>query len=98
VRLAFAAVVALLAAPFTAGAETRIFIIENQHDGYGVDRCLASGDTCGQPVASAYCQSRQFVTATSFRKLDRDEITGGAEPASCHGANCTDYIAIACTR
>ena len=53
-----------------AGAETRIFIVENQPDGYGVDQCLASGANCGKPVARAYCQSREYDRAVSFRKIE----------------------------
>ena len=44
----------------SAQAEKRIFIIANNADGYGVDRCLATGATCGAAVATAYCRSREF--------------------------------------
>jgi hypothetical protein len=99
------AAVALLVALFAAlampaGAETKVFIIENQPDGYGVDQCLASGANCGKPVASAYCQSRQYGQAVSFRKVDHDEITGrnmGAD-ASCRSRGCSEFIAIECSR
>jgi hypothetical protein len=90
------AALALLAGAGLAGAETKIFIIENQRDGYGVDRCLANGADCGKPVASAYCQAREFGNAVSFRKVERDEITGGT--VSCRGARCNEYVAIECTR
>ncbi|KAB2875940.1 MAG: hypothetical protein F9K38_14230, partial [Pseudorhodoplanes sp.] len=56
-------------------AEKRIFIIANSPDAYGVDRCLATGSSCGA-AAAAYCESKQFTKAASFRKIDRDEITG----------------------
>jgi len=91
-------VLCLCAASIEAGAETKIFIIENHRDGYGIDQCLASGAGCGKPVASAYCQSRQFAEAVSFRKVDRDEITGASGPAICRGATCRDYVAIECSR
>ncbi len=81
-------------------AEKRTFIIANNSDGYGVDRCLASGATCGKAVATAYCKARDFVQAASFRKVDRDEITG-AVPASnstCRGGGCDEFVAIECTR
>jgi hypothetical protein len=77
-------------------AEKRIFIIANNADGYGVDRCLASGAACGAPAAAAYCRSREFKTASSFRKVDRDEITG-AIPAG-HGGAAPEFIAIECSR
>lgn len=82
-----------------AQAEKRIFIIANNADGYGVDRCLASGAGCGTAVATAYCQSRDFSKAASFRKIDRDEITGAvAAGGGCSGASCQEFVAIECTR
>jgi hypothetical protein len=82
-----------------AGAETRIFIIEN-HSDYGVDQCLTSGARCGKVVASAYCQSRNFTQAVSFRKVDPGEITGGSASiqASCHPGICGEWVAIECAR
>ena len=84
----------------TAQAERRMFIIANDADGYGVDRCLASGDKCGAAAANAYCKTHQFASAASYRKVDRDDITG-AIPAGgsggCRDNNC-DVVAIVCTR
>src|SRR3979409_200111 len=83
-----------------AQAEKRIFIIANNSDGYGVDRCLASGASCGAPIANAYCQARAFELAARFRKVDREEITG-AVPTSdgaCRGASCEQFVAIECSR
>jgi hypothetical protein len=93
------AVAFVLASVSLARAENRVFIIANNADGYGVDRCLATGASCGNPVATAYCQSREFNRAASFRKVERDEITG-AVPASatCHGASCEEFVAIECAR
>jgi hypothetical protein len=96
--LAFATAI-LSATP--ASAEKRLFIVANNADGYGVDRCLASGETCGAPIATAYCRSREFSQAASYRKVDKDDITG-AVPTSvsggCRGNNCDEYVAIECTR
>ena len=66
-------------------AENRTFIIPNNADGYGVDRCLANGERCGPTVATTYCQSQSFAQARSFRKIERDEITG-AVPTSGRNA------------
>ena len=83
----------------SAQAEKRIFIIANNADGYGVDRCLATGATCGAAVATAYCQSRDFTQAASFRKVDRDEITGAVPSATTGpGRRCDEFVAIECTR
>jgi hypothetical protein len=49
-----------LFAPSAALADSRVFIIANQADGYGVDQCLARGDKCGAHAARSYCQSRDF--------------------------------------
>jgi hypothetical protein len=79
----------------SAQAEKRIFIIANNPDGYGVDRCLASGASCGMAVATAYCRSREFSQAASFRKVDRDEITGAIPTAT---GRVDEFVAIECSR
>jgi hypothetical protein len=84
----------------SAHAEWRIFIVANDADGYGVDRCLASGEKCGTIAANAYCKSQDYAQATSFRKVDRDDITGAIPTGgsgACHGAKCS-IVAIICTR
>lgn len=83
-----------------AQAEKRIFIIANNADAYGVDRCLASGATCGAAAAAAYCKSKQFAAAASYRKVDREEITGAVPSASgsCRGGACDEFVAIECSR
>jgi hypothetical protein len=89
-----------LLAGSAARADSRVFIIENQADGYGVDQCLAKGDKCGAHAALSYCKSRDFAQASSYRRVDPDEITGSV-PRSA-GANCArsgcEYVAITCQR
>jgi hypothetical protein len=82
-----------------AYAEKRVFIIPNQADGYGVDRCLANGQACGAAAAAAYCKSREFTQAASYRKVDREEITG-AVPTGSAGArgHSNEFVAIECSR
>jgi hypothetical protein len=97
-RYLFTAIV-FAAAVISSGAqaEKRIFIIVNNADAYGVDRCLATGARCGAAVATAYCRSRDFVQAASYRKVDRDEITGAAP--STNGTSARDeFVAIECLR
>ena len=99
--IAAAAFAAVLFSAAAAQAEKRVFIIANNADGYGVDRCLASGETCGTAVANSYCRSREFAQAVSFRKVDRDDITGAiptSGPGSCRGGTCADFVAIECSR
>src|SRR3954465_9196222 len=83
----------LLGAP--AAAENHTFIIPNNPDGYGIDRCLANSEPCGRTVASAYCESQSFTQVKSFRRIERDEITG-AVPTSgknaCAGS-CDSFVA-----
>ncbi len=83
----------------SAQAERRMFIIGADAGGYGVDRCLESGAKCGAVAANAYCKSHQYAAATSYRKVDRDDITG-AIPAGggCSGSKCDNLVAIVCTR
>jgi hypothetical protein len=98
--LAGLALTAVLGAAGAAQAERRIFIIANNADGYGVDRCLATGAACGVAVATAYCKSRDFLLVQSFHKIDRDEITGAVRSAgeTCRGSSCDEFVAIECSR
>src|ERR1700730_9043981 len=98
-KAALLACAALLTAS-AAMAESRVFIIENQADGYGVDQCLAKGEKCGAHAALSYCQSRQFAQASSYRRVDPDEITGSVPKSggSCNHAGCGEYVAITCQR
>ena len=99
--LAVLSVATVLAALTPAQAEKRIFIIANNADDHGIDRCLANGPTCGTAAATTYCQTHAFSKAVSFRKIDRDEITGAIPTAGgsgCKGASCDEFVAIECTR
>jgi hypothetical protein len=84
----------------TAEAERRMFVV-GSNGGYGIDRCLASGAPCGAAAAAAYCKSQQFAQAASYRKIDRDDITGAISSSGasgCKGSTCDDIVAIVCTR
>ena len=90
----------LLTASF-AWADSRVFIIANQADGYGVDQCLARGEKCGAHAARSYCQSRDFAQALSYRRVDPNEITGSVprtDGENCKHAGCNEYVAITCQR
>jgi hypothetical protein len=91
----------LLLAASAASADSRVFIIANQADGYGIDQCLAKGDKCGAHAARSYCQSREFASASAYRRVDPDEITGSVPKAGndkCSGSGCNEYVAITCQR
>jgi len=92
---------AFLLAATAASADSRVFIIANQADGYGVDQCLAQSDKCGAHAARSYCQSREFAQATAYRRVDPDEITGslpGTASQQCTGSGCGEFVAITCQR
>jgi len=108
-----AAVAGLLALLLTSGAhaekqtdklaERHIFVIANDADAYGVDRCLASNAACGTMVANAYCHSHEYAQALSFRKAEPDDIAGTisdsrSDDRSCSGSRCGEFVAIECSR
>ena len=96
---ASAALAAAVLAGTAAQAEKRLFIVANNSDGYGVDRCLASGAVCGEAAANSYCRSHEFAQALSYRKVARDDITGAIpSTGGCHNPNCDDFVAIECSR
>jgi hypothetical protein len=96
---ALLACVFILAAS-AASADSRVFIVENQSDGYGVDQCLAKGEKCGAHAAQSYCQSRDFTQASSYRRVDPDEVTGSVPKSGTHCSHggCDEYVAITCQR
>jgi hypothetical protein len=92
---------AFLLPPSIATADSRVFIIANQADAYGVDQCLAKSEKCGAHAARSYCQTRNFADASSYRRIDPDEITGSIPNAGgqiCSHAGCSEYVAITCQR
>ena len=92
---------AFLLAVSAASADSRVFIVANQADGYGVDECLARGEKCGAHAARSYCQSREFAQATAYRRVEPDEITGAVSSDlgdKCAGNGCGEYVAITCQR
>ncbi len=95
---AFLACGFLLAAS-VASADSRVFIVANQADGYGIDECPARGEKCGAYAARSYFQSREFASATAYRRVDPDEITGSVPGnGKCTGSSCNEYVAITCQR
>jgi hypothetical protein len=93
-------IAAVVASALSARAETKIFFVENQPDGYGIDQCLASGAKCGKPMASYYCQSRQYGGVVSFRKVEPDELPAdkATTDGACRASGCVDFVAIECVR
>jgi hypothetical protein len=98
--LATSIAAAIICLAGSAHAERKMFIVSSNADGYGVDRCLETGARCGAAVATAYCKARQFVTAASYRKVEKDDITGSipTEQNNCQGGNCDEFVAIVCSR
>jgi hypothetical protein len=81
-----------------ASAENRIFIIAPNVPGYSTEDCR--GDECNADRASAFCRSREYLRALTYRKVNRDEITGAVplSALSCRDGKCEDFIAIECAR
>ena len=84
-------------------AERQIFVIANEADAYGVDRCLASNAACGTTVANAYCHSHEYAQAVSFHKVDPNDIVGAttasrSDDRLCSGSRCGEFVAIECSR
>jgi hypothetical protein len=85
----------------SAVAETHIFLVDSS-DGYGIDRCIAAGEACGEAAASAICRTREYVKAVDFGRIDAEEITGGvpsgAQVKACQGRSCPEVVAVTCSR
>jgi hypothetical protein len=81
----------------SASAERRMFFVANDSDGYGIDRCLASGAKCGTAVANAYCKRQSFAEAATFHKADQSDTIPAESADSCRSSSC-DVVAIVCTR
>ena len=97
-RLALLPLLALtagLAAP-AVQAETRLFILASNADGYGIDRCLATVAQCGSAAAAAYCKAHAFVEAVTYRKAEETEVDG--DVLRCVAGVCPQFLAIKCTR
>jgi hypothetical protein len=95
-----AGVLSVILGGVAAHAEKRMFIVANDADDYGVDRCLSSTAPCGTAVANSYCHAHEYEQALSFRKVDRDDTgaTPTRGPGSCQGRQCDEYVAIECAR
>jgi len=91
---------ALYLASGIAHAEQRMFIVANDADSYGIDRCLASGEKCGAAAANAYCRTQAFTAAAKYHKADQDDLTGAITkeaPVACQPGTC-EVVAIVCLR
>jgi len=100
-KVIFAALTAVFAVASSAAlADSRVFIVANQSDGYGIDQCLAKGEKCGAPAALSYCKSRSFTQAVAYRRVDPDEVTGSISSSggACKSGKCDEFVAITCQR
>ena len=100
-RTVLISVVTLLCfASSIACAEQHMFLVANDSDGYGVDRCLASGEKCGAAAANAYCRTQAFTAAATYHKIDQDDLTGAVSKETsvkCQTGTC-DVVVIVCLR
>ena len=59
-----------------------------------------SGEKCGAAAANAYCKTQAFAEASTYHKVDRNDITGGPTASDAQGCqnNTCNVVAIVCTR
>jgi hypothetical protein len=87
-------------APGITHAEQHMFLVANDADGYGIDRCLATGERCGAAAANAYCRTQAFAAAARYHKIDPDDLTGAITKdasVTCQPSTC-EVVAIICLR
>ncbi len=103
-RLRTALVAGLLAlSPVMATAQDarEIFVVDSS-DGYGIDACVASGATCGQAMADAWCRVHDYERAVGFGKVKSDATISAVSTApvrtACYGAGCAETVAITCSK
>ena len=89
---------ALVTGAISARAEQRIFIVSSHANDYRAARCVTDGEKCGEAMAAAYCKSREYARAISYRKIPRQEITGGVSASACNSGKCEEFVAIECER
>src|SRR5450432_2387820 len=94
------AMIALVSGAASAQDEKRIFIVTSNSGDYRAARCLENGEKCGAEMAAAYCKTRDYARALSYRKVSRQEITGGVPMSGpdCRDGKCDDFVAIECGR
>jgi hypothetical protein len=94
------AMIALVSGAASAQDEKRIFIVTSNSGDYRAARCLENGEKCGAEMAAAYCKTRDYARALSYRKVSRQEITGGVpmSNSACGGGKCEEFVAIECGR
>ncbi|HEY7231144.1 MAG TPA: hypothetical protein VH558_12305 [Pseudolabrys sp.] len=81
-------------------AEQHMFLVANDADGYGIDRCLASGEKCGAAAANAYCRTQAFTFAATYHKIEESDLTEATTKNTsrdCKAGRC-DVVAIVCLR
>src|SRR6187551_1744676 len=99
-RTVLISLVTLLCFACIARAEQHRFLVANDADSYGVDRCLASGEKCGAAAANAYCRTQAFTVAATYHKVDQDELTKSITKdasVTCQPGAC-EIVAIICLR
>jgi hypothetical protein len=91
------AAMSLLSAGFAeAGASIRIYTLPQQ-DGYLLSACLNNGDTCGKPIADAWCQSNGYREALTFERERREAVARVLNSSAfCDGPVCETFRQIKC--
>ena len=86
---------------FAVAQDANIFLVDSS-DGYGIDACIASGATCGQAMADAWCRVNDFQRASSFGKVKSDATLAAVSAVpvrtACYGSGCAEQVAITCEK
>lgn len=67
-------------------------------DDFPLDWCYHAGKQCGQFAARAYCRSKGFDGAESFRTGHHIDTWIEGDQRRCHGPHCNAFIEISCYR
>jgi hypothetical protein len=78
----------MMTRPAAAQGEKSFLIPAN--DGYGVADCLASGGSCGNIVANAWCEAHGLGKAAQFGPVDPSDVTASIETTKV-GASAKAY-------
>lgn len=65
----------------TQAASSGATFVVPANDGYGIADCVATGSSCGQVVADAWCEAQGFARSASYGVADV-ETTGSVSSAN----------------
>lgn len=76
--------------------EVRRFVI-SAHDGYDLDDCMASSNSCAQLVANAWCDAKGYRHAIGLEPVQEGDITASLATRA-PGASSRNAVLITCSK